>query len=760
MATGNTFTGVGGLDGSIQFEMESGENEGSAFKTSLLTYEPFFSSRTSISDIIAAGVYTAVRSCGGPEIAVRGGRIDANSSGPIGTPLPQNALAIFRQQFLRFGYNETEMIAFTACGHTLGGVHSESFPDHVPPGTVPDDVGHLDTTPANFDNRIAIEFVDKSTADPLVISNTRQNSDLVVFSSDRDGSNATIKSLTDPAVFQGTCKTMFERMINTVPSGVTLSEVIQPYEVKPYGAQLTLLAGGSKIKFAGDIRVRTTQRPASSITSVNLLYKDRAGAEVSKSIAAIYKGAAQGFDDTFAFYHFDTILSASSSISSFVVTVASSDLSETFDNNGLGFKVDDTVILQEPQSCLNGAGQLTAVAAVRDGESPPDLKVVLKVPRPSPSIIPSLSTVSIPMATESAVGSYQLYSASYSFSTDEQANSAEFGISDALRKLGGLSTACAPLSTAPPTNAASFEFQGCYSDEGPVRTLDKTVTANATMTIETCATFCAPYRYFGLEYGNECYCGNAIHTSSEQKPLSECNMPCAGDPEQLCGAGFRLSTYKNLDYTAPDLPSLSGYEYLGCIADSRDDRVLPDKTSVLTNMTYASCADFCTGYQYFGVEFGTECFCGNGFDNSTTRQPEIECDMACTGNASSTCGAPYRISVFKSNANITLPQNPVIPGYNYSGCYVDSVAERVLQKAFFFDAELTVEKCLDYCDGTKYFGTEYGGECYCGDEFAVESEKVAESQCSHLCLGDMGQFCGAANRLSLWTRVGNGTFMA
>jgi hypothetical protein len=401
MATGNTFSGVGGLDGSIQFELTSGENTGFAFNTSLLTFEPFFSSHTSLSDIIAAGVYAATRSCGGPVISVRGGRSDATAAGPIGVPLPQNALPIFRQQFSRFGYNATEMIAFTACGHTFGGVHSQNFPEIVPPSTAPNNVAHMDTTPATFDNRIAIEFVDKTTRDPLVISSTKQNSDLVVFAS--DSNNATIKSLTNPTTFQNTCKIMFQRMIDTVPSGVTLSNVIEPYEVKPYDLQLTLLEGGSGIAFTGDVRIRTTQRPADSITSVKLLYKDRSGVAASTPLTAVYQGDAQGFDDTFSFYSFDTRLSADTGISSFVVTVTFSGKSTTFDNNGAGFNVDDSVLFQKSQSCLDGAGKLTAVAAVRNGAHTPNLKVVMKTPRPSPSVIPSLSTASIAMATQSTV---------------------------------------------------------------------------------------------------------------------------------------------------------------------------------------------------------------------------------------------------------------------------------------------------------------------------------------------------------------------
>lgn len=66
MATGNVKTGVGGLDASLVHEL-GGDNIGPAFQTTFETFAPFLSTRSSMADIIALGVYTAVRSCHGPK---------------------------------------------------------------------------------------------------------------------------------------------------------------------------------------------------------------------------------------------------------------------------------------------------------------------------------------------------------------------------------------------------------------------------------------------------------------------------------------------------------------------------------------------------------------------------------------------------------------------------------------------------------------------------------------------------------------------
>lgn len=297
MATGNAETGVGGLDASLIYEL-GGDNIGAAFQTTLETFTPFLTSRSSMADIIALGVYTAVRSCEGPIVPIRTGRVDATEAGATGVPLPQNSLETLEQQFQRTGFSTTEMIAVTACGHTIGGVHNEDFPNIVPSGTGANTITHFDTT-TKFDSQIAVEFIDGSTIDPLVVgpsTTNGRNSDGRVFAAD---GNVTMKALTDPDTFASTCAKMLQKMIEVVPSSVTLTDPIVPYDVKPVALQLTLQSGGDNLLFEGEIRVRTTTRPASQIASVNILYNDRTGSSGGK-ITTSAKGTAAGFDDSFS----------------------------------------------------------------------------------------------------------------------------------------------------------------------------------------------------------------------------------------------------------------------------------------------------------------------------------------------------------------------------------------------------------------------------------------------------------------------------
>ena len=309
MAPASKIFGTGGLDASIMFEL-GGDNPGPGFPTTLTTNVPFFSSRSSMADLIALGVYTSVRACGGPIVSMKGGRIDATERGNSGVPQLQNSLFTFQQQFQRMGFTSTEMIALVACGHSLGAVHTANFPLIVPAGSTPGGYQEFDSTGVDnpaFDSWNAQEYVAGTTKDALVVGPSvvrRQNSDAVVFGSD---GNVTITAMADPATFKNRCSSLLQRMVEVVPPSSVLTDTIVPYDVKPVAVQLSLVQGGDLISFDGEIRVRTTTRAASEIGSIRLLYRDRSGG-TGDPINTVVKGTTSGFDDTFTVSVLDLLL--------------------------------------------------------------------------------------------------------------------------------------------------------------------------------------------------------------------------------------------------------------------------------------------------------------------------------------------------------------------------------------------------------------------------------------------------------------------
>lgn len=69
------------------------------------------------------------------------------------------------------------------------------------------------------------------------------------------------------------------------------------------------------------------------------------------------------------------------------------------------------------------------------------------------------------------------------------------------------------------------------------------------MTHQYCAGLCSranggPYRLFGVEAGNRCWCGDAVKAGAEQLNETSCDRPCAGNRTQMCGSGGNAWTWK------------------------------------------------------------------------------------------------------------------------------------------------------------------------------------------------------------------------
>jgi hypothetical protein len=188
----------------------------------------------------------------------------------------------------------------------------------------------------------------------------------------------------------------------------------------------------------------------------------------------------------------------------------------------------------------------------------------------------------------------------------------------------------------------TFYHLGCYSgflDGG--RALRGASFTDDYMTVEKCAIFCGRNRYFGLEYGRECYCGD-VQIASPTASASECSFACSGNSNQKCGAGDRQNLYINLIYD-PRKPATLSAPYLGCFVDE-GPRALPDNPVAADDMTAQKCQTNCAGYRYFGVEFARECWCGRNLPNVTA--PPSECSMPCLGDDAQFCGGPNRINVW------------------------------------------------------------------------------------------------------------------
>lgn len=126
-----------------------------------------------------------------------------------------------------------------------------------------------------------------------------------------------------------------------------------------------------------------------------------------------------------------------------------------------------------------------------------------------------------------------------------------------------------PVPTVNTTNmVGQYQYAGCHAEPGALRFLLYQINDPTDMTVEKCQALCSMYGYdaAGLEYGEECWCGD-VATISEKggvpAPEEECNLPCSGSPIDLCGGAQRYNLYTWTSETSP-LYVWSHPENTGC----------------------------------------------------------------------------------------------------------------------------------------------------------------------------------------------------
>ncbi|KAF8525138.1 copper radical oxidase [Hysterangium stoloniferum] len=321
-----------------------------------------------------------------------------------------------------------------------------------------------------------------------------------------------------------------------------------------------------------------------------------------------------------------------------------------------------------------------------------------------------------------------------------------------------------------------------FSDPPGGRTLQGSSFADTVhMTQESCTTFCdaGHWVFAGVEFGQECYCGNVTLNGGTNVTFSDCNMPCVGNPAETCGGPSRLDFFWNGKQPPPPpttLQSFGQWESLGCYSDDVNARTLSVPMGVSGPMTVQLCLDACftAGYHLGGVEFAVECYCDVSFKNGGAPVTDGRCNMICAGNSTEFCGGPSGLNMYNFTGTITNPPNPNpnppgggggtgsapapvtnLPGtFKSAGCFVDNAFGRVLTTQLPDNNALTVESCVNSCAASNFTiaGLEFSVQCFCGNEIVNGGVlAINQNDCNMLCGGNSSEACGAGNRLSVYS---------
>jgi len=282
---------------------------------------------------------------------------------------------------------------------------------------------------------------------------------------------------------------------------------------------------------------------------------------------------------------------------------------------------------------------------------------------PSSAPTPAQPTTAAPISTPAAPSSVPVTSAPSSVSVPP------------AHTLAPAPTASAPAS-APASPQGEWVLDGCIKDNGNARALTGLSTSSNQMTVAMCQSLCDSkgFIYAGLEYGQECYCGNAISgTRQDINAGQQCYMTCSDGNK--CGGTWAISLFKKTTPAAPAAPIAtapastvpapsspapvsssipSGWTSYGCVRDA-DTRALTGYFFSSDSMTLATCINTCAskGFTKAGVEYARECYCGSGdFQNG---QGQIIPDNNCYMHTSNgdIGGGTWAMSVYQFTSSKT-----------------------------------------------------------------------------------------------------------
>ncbi|KAH9222596.1 WSC domain-containing protein [Leptodontidium sp. 2 PMI_412] len=397
-----------------------------------------------------------------------------------------------------------------------------------------------------------------------------------------------------------------------------------------------------------------------------------------------------------------------------------------------------------------------------------------------------------------------VYSGAWTLNTDDQT----FGVH--VITFNGIVTSkkTGPLTS---TGQSLYKYLGCYQDYINNVRLEPKQINNVSLTNGWCQSqaLSAGVVFAGTEYMTECWIGNVIPGTTLKGLDSQCGYNCGGDSTQVCGGvnGFISLYYDSSRYfpqngtilgtsgLGPQRPNTIGaYNYAGCYSDSQVARSLIGKQTAGATISLDTCAAFCSGYNFFGVEYANECYCSNTLAATSLLKPDADCNGRCkmpsgltlysnatlpgssasssssvlpsTSSASSTSAtiltssSSPSLTAQTSSSRTSTSARPTVTGpipayiddFNYLYCATDANEDRTLVGKYMASGTMTLDICASTCSEYRYFGVEYGFECFCGDTLTATSSKATDDRCNYPCPGNTAETCGGLSGLTLYTK--------
>jgi len=259
---------------------------------------------------------------------------------------------------------------------------------------------------------------------------------------------------------------------------------------------------------------------------------------------------------------------------------------------------------------------------------------------------------------------------------------------------------------------------------------------------------------------------NALNDMVDFQPLpgslEKCPKDAPSDSEKICYG--QLPNYQVADKESVEQNCQINK---GCFIDAVDDRIMEHRALNVGDDLggVPNAYDFCRyqclkqGYQYFGLQWGKECWCSNN-SNQFSKHGQVndeECAQGCVDQDDWThCGAGNRMNVFEIQQTLgeaCLNQQDEVEE-EYLGCWKDGGSRVFPFRAPNFNGVPDAQEyCREECDAAGYdhYGLQYSQECFCGFETYDKYGQLDESNCNKICNDQRGDaICGGTWAMSVY----------
>ncbi|KAL9701776.1 hypothetical protein quinque_005217 [Culex quinquefasciatus] len=136
---------------------------------------------------------------------------------------------------------------------------------------------------------------------------------------------------------------------------------------------------------------------------------------------------------------------------------------------------------------------------------------------------------------------------------------------------------------------------------------------------------------------------SAIHRAKSQ----ECKRQIVDIACAIQSGRFYPKSLPNYCPSGDYVPSRS----LGCFQDEKNFRILSGYyTNFKTTNSPKRCIQLClqSGFLYGGVQYSSECFCGDEPPKASAKLPDSSCNMKCSGDPKEACGGYFTANVYET----------------------------------------------------------------------------------------------------------------